>query len=97
MTHDIAVVEQVSRLIIDTKLLGNFGYHLGSTLMLIGDVEELEDKSNLPDMLRQSSQKCTPIVRARIARCADGLDLSLYQTALDIRRDFEKQWSEARV
>ena len=29
------------------------------------------------------------VVRARVARCVDGMDLSLYEEALSVRRQFE--------
>ncbi|KAJ1917060.1 hypothetical protein IWQ60_007902 [Tieghemiomyces parasiticus] len=97
VADDLAVVEDTDGLLVDTKLLGDFGYHLGSTLMLIGEVEKLEDSSLLPETLRPHHSVAIPVLRARIIRCVDGIDLALYKTALEIRRDFEKTWSAASV
>lgn len=31
------------------------------------------------------------VLAARVARCVDGLDMDLYQQAVALRRDFERQ------
>ncbi|KAJ1966379.1 hypothetical protein IWQ62_002438 [Dispira parvispora] len=81
---DTARLEHQGQLTVDTRLLGDFGYPIGSTLLVIGEV----DQSCSTD-----SGGAVPLtLRARIARAMDGLDMGLYRSTVDIKRKFEAQW-----
>jgi hypothetical protein len=42
-----------------------------------------------------AEQAARPVLRARVARCVDGLDLALYEEALTVRRQFEAASAQA--
>ncbi|KAJ1980669.1 hypothetical protein H4R35_001038 [Dimargaris xerosporica] len=88
---DLAIIEQGGRMAVDTRLLGPFAYPLQSAVMFIGEVEAAQHEQSHPEL--QSLTLPLPILRARIARCVDGLDLHLYKSAIQIKRTFEQRWS----
>ncbi|KNC97385.1 uncharacterized protein SPPG_07312, partial [Spizellomyces punctatus DAOM BR117] len=94
LTYDtntsLAVIEHArSQLVVDLSLLGPFSNRTKSLLQFIGEVETWQPPPNLPFSCLPSASRNYLILRARIARNVDGLDLSMYDQALQIRRKFE--------
>eukprot|EP00128_Syssomonas_multiformis_P012478 Colp12_sorted_trinity150504_noHs@1116 len=61
------------RVEVDVLILGDFGWRINSLYQVIGEVE-----------LRSAK----PFLKARVCRCVDGLDMKLYEQALELRRAF---------
>ncbi|KAI8918301.1 telomere-capping, CST complex subunit-domain-containing protein [Powellomyces hirtus] len=89
-THTLALIEHAgAHLIVDAALLGPFHHRLKSLLQFIGEVERgWKPPKDLPFELPPGPQV---LLRARIVRNVDGLDLPLYDQALEIRRKFDRE------
>lgn len=77
LTHNIArsqlkVCDEGIELIIDTSFVEPTAFNRGSLYQFIGEVYVSENI----------------ILRARIATCIDGMDMNLFNQALDIRRKY---------
>ena len=77
MAHDITssqlkVCQDGCELIIDTSLVEPMAFNRGSLYQFIGEID-INEKM---------------ILRARIACCIDGMDMELFNQALDIRRKY---------
>ncbi|KAJ1653934.1 hypothetical protein IWQ61_006041 [Dispira simplex] len=86
---DTARLEHQGQLTVDTRLLGDFSYPIGSTLLVIGDMDQ---SSSTSDEGPEGTVSVPLTLRARIARAMDGLDMGLYRSTVDIKRKFEAQW-----
>ena len=76
-----AIIEYKNfQLKIDTSLLDVFQHKLNALFQLIGEVEYDED-SRVNEM----------ILKSRVIRCVEGLDLDLWEQALELRRNFENE------
>ncbi|KAJ3150402.1 hypothetical protein HDU89_003183 [Geranomyces variabilis] len=84
--HNLALIEhRGASLAIDAALLGPFHHRIKALLQFIGEVERnWTPPETLPFQLGPGAHH--PILRARIARNVDGLDVPLYEQALEIRR-----------
>ena len=71
-TSELKIFEDGCELIIDTSLVEPMAFNRGSLYQFIGEVNV--------------SEKIT--LRARIACCIDGMDMDLFNQALDIRRNY---------
>ena len=60
---------------VDTTLLGQFPFQVGSLFQFIGEMRTEQETKKL-------------CMAARVGRNVDGLDLGMYEQALKIRRDF---------
>lgn len=70
-----------SSVFIDTTLTEPLESVVGSLFQVIGEVEQLEN--------------CGAIIKAKIMRCVDGLDLLLYSRALEIQQQYmQSRFSE---
>jgi hypothetical protein len=75
-TENRAQIEHRGRLLdVDTTLLGQFPFHIGSLFQFIGEMNYDEFSKKL-------------VLKARVGRNIDGLDMGLYEQALKIRREF---------
>ena len=77
MDHDITksqlkVCNEGCELIIDTSFVEPMAFNRGSLYQFIGEVD-INEKM---------------VLRARIATCIDGMDMELFNQALDIRRKY---------
>ncbi|KAJ2451833.1 hypothetical protein EV183_003361 [Coemansia sp. RSA 2336] len=75
-------------LIIDTQLLGIQQYHNGQTYQLIGTIASTsENEVAQPEHLFDDAQFSLEIVlRARVLKLADGLDMAVYRKSVDALR-----------
>jgi hypothetical protein len=75
-TKNLAQIEQHGHTLeIDTSLLGQFPFQIGSLFQFIGEVE------------METARK--PIcLKARVGRRVEGIDMGMYQQVLEIRRNF---------
>lgn len=71
-TSELKVCEDGCELVIDTSLVEPMAFNRGSLYQFIGEVN-INEKITL---------------RARIACCIDGMDMDLFNQALDIRRKY---------
>lgn len=71
-TSELKVCEDGCELVIDTSLVEPMAFNRGSLYQFIGEVN--------------MNEKIT--LRARIACCIDGMDMDLFNQALDIRRKY---------
>ena len=71
-TSELKVCEDGCELVIDTSLVEPMAFNRGSLYHFIGEVS-INEKITL---------------RARIACCIDGMDMDLFNQALDIRRKY---------
>ncbi|RKO93863.1 telomere-capping, CST complex subunit-domain-containing protein [Blyttiomyces helicus] len=79
---NIAVIEHGGeRLLVDVTLLGDFPHRLKSLLQFIGELEDHAPHAGGGSV----------VLRARIVRNVDGLDLKLFEQSLLIRRRFEDE------
>ncbi|XP_077985499.1 CST complex subunit TEN1-like [Glandiceps talaboti] len=60
---------------IDTKLVEPFNSKIGSVFQFIGELDYL-------------CEGFTVIIQARVVRCVDGVDVTLYYRALDLQRKY---------
>lgn len=77
MTHDITnsqlkICADGCEMLIDTSLVEPMAFNRGSMYQFIGEIH--------------ANEKLT--LRARIACCIDGMDMELFNQALDIRRKY---------
>ncbi|KAJ3047092.1 hypothetical protein HK097_000244 [Rhizophlyctis rosea] len=96
--HSLAQIEHASKtLTIDTTLLGDFPYRVKSLLQFIGVLEDWRPpvQHKLQTTPTKHAGNGHVILQAKIMRNVDGLDLTLYDKALQIRRQFEEE--RARV
>jgi hypothetical protein len=72
-----AIIEyKHTQFVIDTSLLDVFQHQLNALFQFIGEIEKADDKIFL---------------KAKVARCVEGLDVNLWEQALELRRRFEKE------
>ena len=71
-TSELKVCEDGCEFVIDTSLVEPMAFNRGSLYQFIGEV-------NMDEKM---------ILRARIACCIDGMDMDLFNQALDIRRKY---------
>lgn len=62
-------------LVINTVLIEPFAAKKGSLFQMIGELEYLNNKSEV-------------ILKARVVRCVDGLDMMMYRKALQSQREY---------
>lgn len=62
---------------VDTSALGGHAYQQGQLLQFIGEMSVCE--------------QAVPLLRARIVRSMEGLDLELYDRSLKAKREFERE------
>jgi len=74
-TSELKVYEDGCELVIDTSLVEPMAFNRGSMYQFIGEV-------NISERI---------VLRARIACCIDGMDMDLFNQALDIRRKYLKE------
>ncbi|RUS22041.1 telomere-capping, CST complex subunit-domain-containing protein [Endogone sp. FLAS-F59071] len=76
-----AVIEhEGARLLVDTSLLGVFPHRERSLFQWIGEISVSDEHTAAAPL----------ILRARVVRNIDGLDLRLYEQAVRLRRRFER-------
>ena len=63
---------------VDTRLVEPQPFRRNSLFQMIGEIDE--------DDLRKSDRSESVVLRVRVCRCVDGLDVKLYYKALDMRR-----------
>ncbi|ORX41707.1 hypothetical protein BCR36DRAFT_416602 [Piromyces finnis] len=83
-----------SKLLVDTKHLGNWSGRLKSFQQFIGEIKEYHntDISNKFHNTIIKTYNNGIILKANIVRCVDGLDFHVYEKVVDIRRQFEQQY-----
>ncbi len=67
---------------VDTRLLEPFDEPTGSLVTFIGEMDCL-------------AEDCDQILKARVVRCMDRVDLNLYYKALQVQRDYLKSRTHA--
>ncbi|XP_033641200.1 CST complex subunit TEN1-like [Asterias rubens] len=65
------------RFLLDTRFIEPFHARPGSVFQFIGELDS-------------ASSNHQPILRARVVRCVDGMDVAMYNKALDAQRKFFK-------
>lgn len=68
---------QGAQLMLDTTLVPGLAFALDSLYQVIGELQPPSAEEPGP-----------PVLRARVARCVDGMDVTLYEQAVRIRRSF---------
>lgn len=77
-------------LTIDTSLIEPFGARLGSLFQMIGELETIgsgDFRTSGSGDFRTKVGNCV-VLKARVVRCVDGMDLALYRKALQLQREF---------
>ncbi|KAJ2685384.1 hypothetical protein IWW39_004315 [Coemansia spiralis] len=90
-TDRATLVDGHSLLLIDTKLLGVYQYHIRQTYQLIGLIAAsvLDDHKQLPKDLEEDVRYSLDIVlQARVVREVDGLDMAVYRKSVVLLRTF---------
>jgi CST complex subunit TEN1 len=73
-----AVIEyKNAHITIDTSFLDVFQHKINALFQFIGEIEK-DDRLGV-------------ILKARVIRCVEGLDVNLWEQALELRRKFEKE------
>ncbi|KAI8818896.1 telomere-capping, CST complex subunit-domain-containing protein [Fimicolochytrium jonesii] len=84
--NSLALIEYgKARLVVDTALLGPFRHRLRTLLQFIGDVE---CDWRPPNRVSFDPPNVGVVVRARIVRNVEGLDVRLYEQAMKLRLEF---------
>ncbi|KAJ3034926.1 hypothetical protein HDV00_004536 [Rhizophlyctis rosea] len=94
--NNMAQIEHAhTNLVVDTSLLGNFSHRNKSLLQFIGELDDwvVPARQQMPSSPATHAGGEYVILRARIVRNVDGLDLTLYDKALQIRRKFDEERS----
>ncbi|KAJ2657168.1 hypothetical protein IWW48_004645 [Coemansia sp. RSA 1200] len=89
-TDRASLVDGQYLVLIDTQLLGVMQYHLGQTYQFIGAVASVEDMQEaVPDDLFDDTRySLTTVLRARVAREVDALDVAVYKKSVAALRRF---------
>lgn len=91
----VALVDGQHMLLIDTRLLGVLQYHLGQAYQLIGQLVEPEALGENNELVHDGVEEdvrysSRVILKAKVARQVDGLDMAVYRKAVTELRDFLK-------
>ncbi|KAJ1729730.1 hypothetical protein LPJ72_004821 [Coemansia sp. Benny D160-2] len=89
-TDRASLVDGQYLVLIDTQLLGVMQYHLGQTYQFIGVVASVEDMQEaVPDDLFDDTRySLATVLRARVAREVDALDVAVYKKSVAALRRF---------
>ncbi|KAJ3020922.1 hypothetical protein HKX48_009526 [Thoreauomyces humboldtii] len=92
-TNSLALIDHLgARLTVDAQLLGPFHHRLKSLLQFIGEIDrQWVPPPNIAFEPPRPPRGPGMVLRARIVRNVDGLDVPLYDQALQIRRKFDAQ------
>lgn len=87
-TNRAILQEGPCQLTVDTTLLGGLEFQPGQLYQFVGELEQSED--GVSSSLRLTSlitfRDQTPLLRARVMRDIDGMDMDLYRRAVELMR-----------
>ena len=89
------------QLVVDRELVPELQVQRGSLFQFIGEVTQFQARAlsrSPPHPIPAHPPRCLQPqlqLRARVARIVDGLDLELYDEALQVRRAFEEEMAAA--
>ncbi|XP_052774675.1 uncharacterized protein LOC128213164 [Mya arenaria] len=72
-------------LVVDTSLIEPFGARYGSLFQFIGELVTGEQDGSSGVTLNGGS---SVVLKARVVRCVDGIDMTMYRKAIMLQRDF---------
>jgi len=73
---------QGAQVLVDTALIPELAFAVDSLYQVIGELHPPAQEDGPQPQLQP------PVLRARVARCVDGMDVALYEQAVRIRRSF---------